>query len=104
MFAALNSGVRKGLTEQVTRGRSVGLGRRLGERPSKGPEAGTCFMCRTNKGASVTGWSVGAGGLDLGVTSRPWLYFAFHPKSCPGLTGSLGTGRVSRAQRARKGS
>lgn len=55
MFAALNSGVRKGLTEQVTRGRSVGLGRRLGERPSKGPEAGTCFMCCTNKGASVTG-------------------------------------------------
>lgn len=50
------------------------------------------------------GWSVGAGGLDLGAASRPWLDSGFHPKSCPGLTGSLGTRGVSRAQRARKGS
>ena len=50
------------------------------------------------------GWSVGAGGLDLGAASRPWLNSGFHPKSCPGLTGSLGTGGVSRAQRAREGS
>lgn len=44
----------------------MGLGRRLGQRPSKGPEAGMCFMCCTNKGASVTGVECGGGGSGLG--------------------------------------